>query len=59
MSGGRLATGPAFEDKQIPLDASIGIAIYPDDSDDLARLLDVADQSMYVAKRRKKLPESR
>lgn len=55
----RIAPPFAFEDKQIPLDASIGIAIYPDDSDDLARLLDVADQSMYVAKRKKKLPESR
>lgn len=55
----RIAPPFAFENKQIPLDASIGIAIYPDDSDDLARLLDVADQSMYMAKRRKKLSESR
>lgn len=53
----RIAPPFAFEDKQIPIDASIGVAIYPDDGDDLTQLLDIADQSMYAAKRRKKQTE--
>jgi diguanylate cyclase (GGDEF)-like protein len=42
-----------FEWKSIPLGASIGLAIYPDDGEELNHLLDKADQSMYVAKRAK------
>lgn len=44
----------AFDDRPIPLQASIGCAIYPDDGEDLGELLHKADQSMYSAKRRKK-----
>jgi diguanylate cyclase (GGDEF)-like protein len=42
-----------FEDKSIPLDASVGLAVYPNDGSDLNRLLDVADHAMYEAKRAK------
>lgn len=34
------------------LSASIGIAIYPQDGDDSARLIDAADEAMYRVKRR-------
>ncbi|NUO77971.1 MAG: GGDEF domain-containing protein [Lysobacter sp.] len=44
----------AYDDGEIPLQASIGCAIYPDDGEDLGELLHKADQAMYSAKRRKK-----
>ncbi|HVT35519.1 MAG TPA: GGDEF domain-containing protein, partial [Nevskiaceae bacterium] len=43
-----------FEQKELPLDASIGCAIYPDDGADLDRLIERADQAMYAIKRDKK-----
>lgn len=49
----QMAPAFAFEDRSIALHASIGIAIYPDDGDDPTTLLDVADQAMYAAKRRR------
>lgn len=53
----RLATYIArpfeFEAQQIPLGASVGLAIYPDDGQELNHLLDKADQAMYDAKRAK------
>jgi diguanylate cyclase len=42
-----------FEQKRIPLGASVGLAIYPDDGHELNHLLDKADQTMYDAKRAK------
>jgi diguanylate cyclase (GGDEF)-like protein len=42
-----------FEKKTIPLGASVGLAIYPDDGQELNHLLDKADQAMYDAKRAK------
>jgi diguanylate cyclase (GGDEF)-like protein len=40
-----------FEWKRIPLGASIGLALYPEDGQELDHLLDSADQAMYDAKR--------
>jgi len=42
-----------FEWQQIPLGASIGLALYPEDGDELDHLLDRADKAMYQAKRSK------
>lgn len=39
-------------DETLPLSASIGIAIYPDDGEHAATLISKADASMYRAKRR-------
>jgi len=36
--------------KSVDISCSIGIAIYPDDSDDLHQLIDFADKAMYIAK---------
>jgi GGDEF domain-containing protein len=36
----------------IGVGASVGIAVYPDDAADVAALRRLADQAMYVAKRR-------
>jgi diguanylate cyclase (GGDEF)-like protein/PAS domain S-box-containing protein len=41
-----------FDDYEIPISTSIGIAIYPDDSDDADTLLKHADIAMYAAKDR-------
>lgn len=43
-----------FEGKEIPLNASLGIALFPDDGDMLETLLSIADQAMYNAKRERK-----
>nr|WP_255595120.1 sensor domain-containing diguanylate cyclase [Lysobacter sp. BMK333-48F3] len=43
-----------FEQRPIPLDASIGYAVYPDDGQELGELLEKADQAMYQVKRSKK-----
>lgn len=40
-----------FDDHALPLSASLGAAAYPADGLDLATLLDVADQRMYLHKR--------
>ena len=37
-------------EQEIHLSASVGITLYPDDSDELEQLLKNADQAMYVAK---------
>ncbi len=39
-----------FEGQQIDLKVSIGIAIHPDDGQDMTALLDLADRSMYAVK---------
>ena len=42
----------AVEELRLRVDASVGIALYPDDADDSDGLLDVADRTMYRAKMR-------
>lgn len=44
----------AFEDKSIPLGASIGVAMYPDDGHEIEALVEKADQAMYAVKRSRK-----
>jgi diguanylate cyclase (GGDEF)-like protein len=44
----------AFEQNHIALDASIGVAIFPEDGEELDALVDKADQSMYEMKRSRK-----
>jgi diguanylate cyclase (GGDEF)-like protein len=43
-----------FEDRQLPLDASIGVALFPDDGTEVESLIESADQSMYAIKRTRK-----
>ncbi|ACV27274.1 sensor domain-containing diguanylate cyclase [Kangiella koreensis] len=46
---------PMQEDgKEFKLGASFGIAVYPDDTDDLDELLEIADQNMFTNKRARK-----
>lgn len=47
------ALGTAFEvsGHTLHIGASIGIALYPDDADNAAGLIDCADEAMYDAKR--------
>jgi len=40
-----------MEGKKMVVTASLGVAIYPDDASDGARLLRVADQRMYLLSR--------
>ena len=40
-----------FENRTIPLGASIGMAIFPDDGAEVEALIESADQSMYAIKR--------
>lgn len=40
-----------FNDKTMALSASIGYAVFPDDSEDMDALIEIADQAMYQAKR--------
>ncbi len=42
----------AVEDLLLKVDASVGIALYPDDGGDADALLEVADRAMYRAKLR-------
>jgi len=44
----------SFEDNQLALDASIGVAIFPDDGTELDPLIEKADQAMYAVKRTNK-----
>jgi diguanylate cyclase (GGDEF)-like protein len=44
----------SFEDTPLKMGASLGLAIYPEDGEQPDALIDNADQSMYVMKRRKK-----
>ncbi len=46
----------AFEQNDIPLDASIGVAVYPEDGEQIDALVEKADQSMYETKRKRKQP---
>ncbi|OIQ88046.1 putative diguanylate cyclase YeaP [mine drainage metagenome] len=49
----------SFEDKALALDASIGLAVFPEDGTDMDSLIEKADQAMYAVKRaRKRLAES-
>lgn len=43
-----------FDTHKLPLSASIGFAVFPDDGADMEVLLDKADQSMYQVKRARK-----
>ena len=40
-----------FNGKPLPLEASVGLAIYPEDGEQPDALLEVADQAMYAVKR--------
>jgi diguanylate cyclase (GGDEF)-like protein len=40
-----------LENSTVNITASVGIAYYPDDADDIEQLLDCADQSMYAVKK--------
>ena len=44
----------AFEDKPLELDASIGLATFPDDGTEVETLIEKADQAMYAVKRKRK-----
>jgi diguanylate cyclase (GGDEF)-like protein len=43
-----------FENQELKLGASLGVAVYPDDGADVPELIDKADQAMYAAKRARK-----
>jgi diguanylate cyclase (GGDEF)-like protein len=43
-----------FEGQPLPVKASIGLALFADDAQDLANLLDFADRAMYANKRQRK-----
>ncbi|MGN8159469.1 diguanylate cyclase domain-containing protein [Salinisphaera sp. SWV1] len=53
---GELAKPFAFEPHTLKLDSSIGWAIYPQDGDEMGKLLESADRVMYREKQRKKHP---
>ncbi|WP_247878215.1 sensor domain-containing diguanylate cyclase [Azospirillum sp. TSO22-1] len=44
----------AFEDRALPLDASVGVAVFPHDGEEMDALIEKADQSMYAVKRTRK-----
>jgi len=44
----------SFGDSPLPLDASIGVAIFPDDGTEMESLIEKADQAMYAVKRTRK-----
>ncbi|GAB6038480.1 hypothetical protein JCM15519_30390 [Fundidesulfovibrio butyratiphilus] len=48
-----------FERTSLPLEVSIGLAMYPDDAQDLDALLDEADRSMYAVKKSRKGDKTR
>jgi predicted signal transduction protein with EAL and GGDEF domain len=43
-----------FEGHKLPVNASLGLALFADDAAELGALLDFADQAMYTDKRRRK-----
>ena len=47
---GALASPLRIDDRQVPISASIGISIYPDNADDIDALIRQADAAMYKAK---------
>ncbi|RZI40277.1 GGDEF domain-containing protein [Herbaspirillum sp. HC18] len=44
----------SFDNQALKLDASIGFAVFPDDTEDMDDLLEIADRSMYKVKRARK-----
>ncbi len=40
-----------MKDKEIKLSFSMGISIYPNDGDNIDKLIGKADKAMYIAKR--------
>jgi diguanylate cyclase (GGDEF)-like protein len=46
-----------FEDRLLPLAVSVGLALYPDDGDEIEVLVEKADQSMYADKRSRRLAQ--
>ena len=44
----------SFEEKPLSIDASIGVAVFPEDATEPDALLDQADRSMYAVKRARK-----
>jgi diguanylate cyclase (GGDEF)-like protein len=44
-----------FESNQLVIDASIGLAMYPEDGNTIEALMDKSDQAMYLQKRSKKI----
>jgi len=44
-------------ERTLPIAASIGISLYPDDKNDASGLLRSADEAMYAAKRTRKAPQ--
>lgn len=40
-----------FEERPLPLNASVGVAVFPEDANDLDGLIERADKSMYAMKR--------
>lgn len=43
-----------FEDAAVKVGASIGLAVYPEDGEEIEVLIEKADQLMYLTKRKKK-----
>lgn len=46
-----IAASFSFEQREIELGASIGVAVFPEDGDDIEILVEKADQNMYAVKR--------
>lgn len=44
----------AYRGQELAIGASIGLSLYPDDTTDMLRLLEIADEGMYEAKRARK-----
>lgn len=44
----------SFEDSILPFGGSIGYAVFPQDSDDMQTLIDIADKAMYKVKKERK-----
>lgn len=47
-----LSSGFVFENRTLPLSASFGAAVFPEDSDEMSTLIDAADRRMYEEKAR-------
>ncbi len=45
-----MAAGFSINSSKLNLSASVGVAVFPEDGNDIASLLDVADRAMYLAK---------
>lgn len=43
-----------FEGRELPLDCSIGVSVFPEDGTEIATLMEVADQRMYEVKKTRK-----